>query len=321
MQVTGGSVQPSTASALSIRGTPTSPLGRAAAVATPPTAVGLPRAVSPVKGSVVRAISPILLRPSRTAAPCSRSVTPPRFTSAPCKRRDQSPQRLASAPQPQQQLHQQWQNQHPQQPSPFACVSPVVQLEEPATVALAGPPPAFDHSSSSQCLMNAGCLPSRKLGRTQSAPHLRNAVQPSGCQLGGVPTVAGGCIGAAGVIVPDMSMPTNCWAYRGQGAPPVSCAGGGVLAGATQILPGPHLHEGVGHAQAHDSRGRSPSVERRSGGRQACSGTAWPVSSPGLGGIGLHIPTLGHGPQMQRFPSRPMVAAPPPPTRWYQQGR
>jgi hypothetical protein len=203
-----------------------------------------------------------------------------------------------------------------------------VQLEEP--VALAGPPPVFDHSSSSQCLMNAGCLPNRTMGRTQSAPHLRNAaVKPPGCQLGGVPTVAGGCIGAAGVIVPDMTLTTNCWAYRGQVAPPLSCGSGGALAGATPMFSSPHLHEGIGRAQAHDSRGRSPSLERRSSGRPTSSGAARPVSSPGLGGIGeacnslatLHRQSLGHGPQRQRFPSRPMVAAPPPPTRWYQQGQ
>jgi len=329
VQVTGGSVQPANASAPSIRAAPTSPLGCAAAVATPP-AGGLPRAASPVQSSVIRAVTPILVRPSGSVASCSRSLTPQRFTSAPSKRRDQSPQRLASAPQPQQQLRQQWQNQHPQQSCPFACVSPLLQLEEPATEALAGPPPVFDHSSSSQCLMHAGCLPNRTMGRTQSAPHLRNAaVKPSGCQLGGVPAVAGGCIGTPGVIVPDMSLTTNCWAYRGQGAPPVPCAGGGVLAGTTPMFPGAHLHESVGRAQAHDSRGRSPSLERRSSGRQASSSAVWPVSSPGLGGVGearnslmaLHRPSLGHGPPMQRFPSRPMVAAPPPPTRWYQQAQ
>lgn len=329
VQVTSGSV-PANASAACIRRAPVSPLGCAAAVATPPASGGLPRAASPLRGSVARAVSPILLRPSGGAAPCSRSPTPPRFTSAPCNRRDHSPQRLASAPQPQQQPRQHWQNHHPQQPNPFACVSPLTQVEEPTSAALAGQPQVFENSSSSQCLMNAGCLPNRKMGRTQSAPHLRNAVvKPSGCQMGGVPAVAGGCIGAAGAIVPDMSMATNCWAYRGQAAPPPSCAGGCVLAGATPMFPGPHCHEGVGRAQARDGRGRSPSLERRSSGRHASSGAARPVSSPGLGGISearnslvaLHRQSLGHGPSVQRFPSRPMVAAPPPPTRWYQQTR
>lgn len=327
MQVTGGSVQPANAGAVSIRGAPTSPLSCTAAVATPPAACSLPRAASPLRSSVVRAASPVLLRPSGSAAPCSRSPTPQRFTSAPCKRRDHSPQRLASAPQPQQQLRQQWQTQH-LQPNPFAYVSPVVQLEEPANAALAGPPPVFDHSSS-QCLMGAGCLPNRKMGRTQSAPHLRNAAaKPGGSQLGGVPSIAGGCINT-GAVVPDVSIAMNCWAYRGQAAPPPSCAGGCILASATPMFPGPHLHEGVGRAQACHSRGRSPSLERRSNGRQAPSGAAWPVSSPGLGSIGearnsvvaLHRQSLGHGPPTQRFPSRPMVAAPPPPTRWYQQAQ